>query len=660
MSRFSRWWKRRRRKRRRIFLFGRWFGGGDEPEEFVDPVVPPDPLNGELGISADTYGVIDSEQLYVDVFVERTNGFDGTVSVQYSLVAGTATPGVDYTDVSGTLTWTNLDQSPKSFRIPVLARAVSGDFDLTAVISDPTGGATIVTGLDSADVTISRRGNGEANFAGTPYYRQNPHPTPSVNLTLQVQRNIAFKDTVTVNWHTVDGTALAGVDYTAGSGTLTWVNGDGNPKSIIIPILGRAGGPFGDRNFTVVLDTPTGGIVIGSINPATVTLTDGVPPANPVVSASIANQIVDPFYTVTDEILAGDEFAVANHNILSYAYVGNDVNGNINSIIDSSLADLLGVHVAFGTNVGVACGTNGIIIRTTDNGVLWSRPYSGVSVTLRAAIMFSSTVGWVVGDNGTILKTTDGGATWVQQTSGTTENLYAVMMNSATVAFACGANGTILKTTDGGANWVAKTSGTTETLRGMITIGANGWIVGHNGTVLVTTNTADTWASQTSGTTENLHAVWMRDASNAWACGANGTIIRTSNGGANWGAQTSGTTNDLNGINMFSLTVGWIVGEAGTILKTTNGTAWNAQTSNTSKNLNAVSYTEAGANVVLAVGDDMTVDRTANGGTNWGTVPTPAIVIGAPSAGQGGGIDVTSYDDSFAPTSRFALSGLSF
>jgi len=659
MSRLSRWWHRRRKKRRRLFIFGVWIGGGDEPTDVPDPIVPPDPYNGELALVSDTFNVTDTDANYVDIFVTRTNGFDGAVSVQYRLIPGTATAGVDYTDVSGTLNWSNLDQSQKSFRIPILARSVSGDFDFQVELHTPAGGATLA--LDTADVTIARRGNGEAAFAGAIYYKQNPTPAPSANLTLQVQRNKAFKDGVTVNWHTVNGTAIAGTDYTAGSGTLTWVNGDGAAKSIIIAILGRAGGPFGDRLFTVVLDTPTGGIVIASPSVATVTLTDGVPPANPSVSASYPNQIADAFYTASDEILAGDDFAVTNFNLLINSYAGSidaaDPVGNpINNVIDNRLTDLLAVSVFFASNVGVGVGNGGMIMRTADNGLTWFKPYGGTSKHLRAVYMASASVGWAVGDDGTIIKTTDGGNSWTAQTSGTTEHLYGIWAESTSIVYVVGANGTILRTSNGGTNWGAQTSGVSEHLRSVSTNGAGtGWVVGDSGRVLKTVNNGTNWNTQTSGTSENLRSVWVRDATNVWACGTNGKIIKGD--GTNWASQNSGGGH-LNSIAMISTTVGWAVGDSGRILKTTNGSTWSAQTSNTTKNLYGVVYTEVGANQVIAVGEDMTSDRTANGGTAWATVGTPAITIGPPFAARNGGMDYSNEDDTFAPTSRFALGGM--
>ena len=43
-------------------------------------------------------------------------------------------------------------------------------------------------------------------------------------------------DTATVDYATSDGTAVAGTDYTATSGTLTWDKGDTDDQVISIPL----------------------------------------------------------------------------------------------------------------------------------------------------------------------------------------------------------------------------------------------------------------------------------------------------------------------------------------------------------------------------------------------------------------------------------------
>lgn len=56
----------------------------------------------------------------VTVTVDRVGGSTGAVQVNYATTAGTAVPGQDYTDTSGTLSWTDGDATPKTFNITIL------------------------------------------------------------------------------------------------------------------------------------------------------------------------------------------------------------------------------------------------------------------------------------------------------------------------------------------------------------------------------------------------------------------------------------------------------------------------------------------------------------------------------------------------------------
>jgi hypothetical protein len=86
-----------------------------------------------------------------------------------------------------------------------------------------------------------------------------------------VTRSGAIASTVSVSFATADGTAVAGSDYTATSGTLTWAANDGSAQTITVPISNA--NPFvGSKSFQVTLSTPTGDGVIASPSTATVTI----------------------------------------------------------------------------------------------------------------------------------------------------------------------------------------------------------------------------------------------------------------------------------------------------------------------------------------------------------------------------------------------------
>ena len=55
-------------------------------------------------------------------------------------------------------------------------------------------------------------------------------------LTITVSRTPGVMSPITIDYDTADGTAIAGTDYTAMSGTLQWAENDSSDKSITIPV----------------------------------------------------------------------------------------------------------------------------------------------------------------------------------------------------------------------------------------------------------------------------------------------------------------------------------------------------------------------------------------------------------------------------------------
>jgi hypothetical protein len=94
-------------------------------------------------------------------------------------------------------------------------------------------------------------------------------------VTLTVIRSDGDLGIATVEYETVDGTATAGSDYSTRTGRLTWQAGETGPKTFTVPIL-TDNAVEGSETFGVVLGSPTGGVTIGSRNPATITITDVV------------------------------------------------------------------------------------------------------------------------------------------------------------------------------------------------------------------------------------------------------------------------------------------------------------------------------------------------------------------------------------------------
>ena len=90
------------------------------------------------------------------VGVSRTEGTRGAISVACSTTDGTAVAGVDYVPVSGVLQWADGDASVKTFTVPLVPRAYTGDRQFNLLLSTPTGGAALG---ENAAASVDLTGN---------------------------------------------------------------------------------------------------------------------------------------------------------------------------------------------------------------------------------------------------------------------------------------------------------------------------------------------------------------------------------------------------------------------------------------------------------------------------------------------------------------------
>ncbi len=97
------------------------------------------------------------------------------------------------------------------------------------------------------------------------------------SVTITVQRVVGVAGstggTVSVDYSVGGGTAVAGTDYTATSGTLFFLPNDPNTKTFTIPIL-NPNTVGGSVTATITLANPTNGSTLGSASTATLTIND--------------------------------------------------------------------------------------------------------------------------------------------------------------------------------------------------------------------------------------------------------------------------------------------------------------------------------------------------------------------------------------------------
>jgi hypothetical protein len=222
---------------------------------------------GSIGFKSLRYDVDETDGL-ATVTVERLDGVGGAVSVDYSTADGSASAGSDYTAASGTLNWADGDSADKTFTVPVTWDGRGeGPEAVSLALTNPTGGSELGSNA-SAVLRI-----GDDGASGAPAMSANAYTVSESDgiVTIMVNRSGgSLGGPVTIAYATTDGTATAGSDYTAVSGTLTFAPGEAT-KTFTVPVTSDSGFET-DETFQVALSNPTGGANVGSPAGATVTI----------------------------------------------------------------------------------------------------------------------------------------------------------------------------------------------------------------------------------------------------------------------------------------------------------------------------------------------------------------------------------------------------
>jgi chitinase len=204
--------------------------------------------------------------------VIMTNASASTQTVDYATSDATATAGADYTATNNTLTFT-AGQTSKTVNVPVLSDTLNEadeTFTLTLsnstlALNDATATGTITD--DDAEPTVSI---GDASA---------PESDGTVSFTVTL--SAVSGQEVDVDYATTDGTAVAGSDYTAATGTA--VIPAGSPSTTIdVPVTDDSTYE-NDEGFTIDIASPFNASIVDAQGAGTITNDDVLP------SASIAD-----------------------------------------------------------------------------------------------------------------------------------------------------------------------------------------------------------------------------------------------------------------------------------------------------------------------------------------------------------------------------------
>ncbi|HEX6201506.1 MAG TPA: Calx-beta domain-containing protein, partial [Thermoanaerobaculia bacterium] len=256
------------------------------------------------------------------VRVQRLGGRLGAVSVSFATADGSATAGDDYATASGTLSWADGEMGIESFVVDLLDdEDEEGNETVLLTLSDPTGGATLDPARSGATLNVldddgsteacgeddetlcladgrfqvavdwrtdqgtSGVGHVEAVSDSTGlvwfFSEDNPGQAGDLDLspgtlrfvdveaqgvegdeaTVRVQRIGGRLGAVAVSFATADGSATAGDDYVAVSGTLSWADGEMGIKSFVVDLLDDED-EEGNETVLLTLSDPTGGATL--------------------------------------------------------------------------------------------------------------------------------------------------------------------------------------------------------------------------------------------------------------------------------------------------------------------------------------------------------------------------------------------------------------
>jgi hypothetical protein len=160
----------------------------------------------------------------------------------------------------------------------VLSRRISVAMSFALALSGCGMSSTSSTGGTGAAVAPPPAASDQLMFAAATYSVAQVGGTA----TLTIKRNGPTANAVSVDFTTADGTAIAGADYKATAGTVSWAENDSTPQTVDVPIMTAK--PFvGKKSFQVQLSNPSVAAQVATPNTAAVTIAgDGTtaPPAS--------------------------------------------------------------------------------------------------------------------------------------------------------------------------------------------------------------------------------------------------------------------------------------------------------------------------------------------------------------------------------------------
>ncbi|HEX3248169.1 MAG TPA: Calx-beta domain-containing protein [Pyrinomonadaceae bacterium] len=212
--------------------------------------------------------------------------------------------------------------------------------------------------------------------------------------TITVLRKGGSSGNLTVDYATLDGTATAGQDYTATSGTLTFSNGE-TTKSFQIPILDDAV-TEPDETFSVVLRNAANPEALGAPNKLVITVQDHS--TVPIISHTNASVVEGDAGTTTDALFTFT-LSAATGRLVSVNYATENISAKGGNSCDNHGTDY---ETVSGT-ISFQSGNTSVTIPVKICGDASAEPTETFRINLsspsNAAVGFPQPVGTIIDDD---------------------------------------------------------------------------------------------------------------------------------------------------------------------------------------------------------------------------------------------------------------------
>ncbi|MGB5721146.1 MAG: choice-of-anchor B family protein, partial [Woeseiaceae bacterium] len=270
-----------------------------------------DVAEGTLAFAARSFAAEEAQP--GNVVVQRIGGTQGNVNVNWELVEATAS-GDDVAVSSGALSWASGDGSDRIINVAALDDGVTEGLERIMIrLTAPSGGATL-SAPNIASVYVSDPGEGaDLEFSRSTIAVSERGFATAVAI---VNRIGGASGNAAVDYAISGGDASASSDYSgAQSGTLTWADGDADPKWIEYTIVDDGAGEP-DEFIELTLSNATGA-ALGGRTQLRIDIVDGSGVNESPNSIAGISQTVASGSTVT---LDGSQSNDPNGDTLSYAW----------------------------------------------------------------------------------------------------------------------------------------------------------------------------------------------------------------------------------------------------------------------------------------------------------------------------------------------------